>query len=168
MAKNKQQGHKSDVLNMAPQSLTSLLATLGGGAMVLGSKEFKSGKAGFGGNGTATIKCGKGVYKFSVSINCTAIDSEKVPLDPEARAAILALGQVTLKDLGLDKMSLSAREFSSGKVGFYYGDKLSLKVGEHVVRLQVGIPIVAWHSDTWAAERPKPASKSDKDQAPAE
>lgn len=168
MAKTKQQGHKSDVLNMSPQSLISLLATLGGSAMVLGSKEFKSGKAGFGGNGTATIKCGKGTYKFSVSINCTAIDSEKVPLPKEAREAILALDSVSLKDLGLDKMSLSAREFTSGKVGFYYGDKLSLKVGEHVVRLQVGIPIVAWHSDTWPAARPTASKKADKDQAPAE
>jgi hypothetical protein len=161
MAKNKQQGVKSDVLNMGPQSLGSLLSSLGGGAFTLSPKEFSSGKVGLNGNGTATIKCGKAAYKFSVSINATAIDSAKSPLPEGGREAVLGAGSMTLKDLGLDKVQVTPREFSSGKVGFYHGDKASLKIGDVLVKLQVGCPIVAWHSDGWPAERAAKADKKD-------
>jgi hypothetical protein len=164
---SKQNGIKRDVLDQKPQTLGKLLASLGGKDMALVAKTFKSGRPGFGGNGTATLVCGQGTYKFSVSINATAINSDKSPMPEGAEEAILSSGQMTLKELGLDKVIASPREFQSGKVGFYHGDKLSVKLGDSLVKFQVGCSVVAWHSDGWAADRDEAPAQQDKDEAPA-
>jgi hypothetical protein len=163
----RQQGFKSDVINSKKETLGKLFQQLGGPDMVLVSKTSSKGKPMLFGNGTVSIKTGGAIYKFSASLSCTVIDSEKSPLPAGAREAVAELGDVTLKDLGLDKVMVSPREFGSGKVGFYHGDKVSLKVGDLQLRCQVGCSIVAWHSDTWAEERPAQPEKKSKDQATA-
>lgn len=158
---NKQPGYKSDVLNTKSATMGALLASLGGPDMVLDAREFKSGKVGFGGNGTVSLKCGSEIYKFSAGVNCTGIDSEKSPMPEGGREAILASGGLSLKDLKLDKVTLSPREFKSGKVGYYFGDKVTVTLDGKQIKLQVGCNLTAWHSDGWAAERPAKQSKQD-------
>lgn len=155
----RQTGVKSDVLSMGTMTLAALLADLGGKDAELKAKTFKSGKVGFGLNGTVSLRVGgkKGpVKKFAAGVNAVAINTDPSPLPEKARLEIERMAEagesIPLKALNLDTVQCSPREFSTRKVGFYFGDKVTVKVGGELVKLQIGAPVTAWHSDSWAVD----------------
>ena len=120
--REKQKGYKEDVLMAKAVNLGKVV-----GATVLYPKLSSNGKPGFFGTGTVMLKCCDASYKFQVGINVTAIDNERHPLDETTRQAILAC-QPMLAETILKGKIAEPREFSTGSVGYHYGDKVTLEI----------------------------------------
>jgi hypothetical protein len=61
-------------------------------------------------------------------------------------------------ELGKLPLALEPKSFNSGKVGFYCGGPIALKVNGRVVKFQCSISLAAHHSDQWPDSRPAPAA----------
>jgi len=157
MSKGKQEGYRSDVLGMEAVSLSKLV-----GSTVLESKIFSSGKAGYYGTGTVTLKCGEASYKFQIGLNLTAIENGKQSLSDEEKAAILSSAAFTA-DMFLKGKTAEPRVFNSGSVGFNLSEKVTLEVNGVAKQFQLGLNITAHGSKSedgkWQDTRPVERAK---------
>jgi hypothetical protein len=151
----KQQGFKSDVLNVGSLNLGKSL-----GSMVLAPKTFSSGKVGFYGQGALSLKCGKESYKFQVGITVTAIENAKQTVDEEIKQAVLAAASMTADTLLRGRTGI-AKEFSTGSVGFHHGDKIQLEVNGSPLNFQLGVLVTAHGSKEWKTTRPETEAKAE-------
>ena len=62
-------------------------------------------------------------------------------------------------------LGLEPKEFKSGRVGYYAGGPISLKIGGKLVKFQANISLTAHHSDEWPEARPAPKGKAKQDDA---
>jgi hypothetical protein len=147
MAKQKQQGFKSDVLGTKPLNLAKVA-----GSTVLEAKVSSNGKPGFFGQGALMVKCGETSYKFQLGINLTAIDNVKQQLDEATKQAILAANPMVAETILKGRTGI-AREFSTGSVGFHHGDKVQLEINGTLVTFQLGVLLTAHGSKEWPTAR---------------
>jgi hypothetical protein len=152
---SKQKGRRSDVLGAKPLNLAKVV-----GATVLEAKNSSNGKPGFFGQGAIMVRCSDTSYKFQLGINLTAIDNDKQQLDQETRQAIRA-SQPMLADTILKGRMAEPRQFKTGSVGFYHGDKVQLEVNGKPVTFQLGVLLTAHGSKEWEAEAPKAEDKGE-------
>jgi hypothetical protein len=149
MGKEKQKGYKSDVLGMEAINLGRTVPST-----ILYPKESKSsGQANFNGNGMVDIECGEASYKFQISMNITAIQTDGQSVSEEEKQEILA-GQPLVSDKYLRGKTEEPQVFSTGSVGFHYGEKITLTVGKVTKQFQVGLNLIAHGSKDWDEQRP--------------
>jgi len=164
MSKGKQEGYRSDILSMDAINLAKVV-----GHTVLEPKTFSTGKVGYYGGGTTTIKCGEASYKFQIGLNLTAIETGKQDLSDEDKAAILS-SKVMTADTFLKGRTAKPRLFNSGSVGFNLSEKITLEINGATKQFQLGLNITAHGSKTedgkWQDARPVERAKKG-EQAPA-
>jgi hypothetical protein len=147
MSKKTTNGFKSDVLALGSVKLGAL------GVGIMEPRTNSTGSVGLNHSGKVSLDVAGERKMFQVSLNVTLAHSK--PEDPKRIPqadidAFLALPPQDLKSLRLDNALADAREFSSGKVGFYFNGKAN--VGGKPC--QVGCSITAIGSDTWDDQRP--------------
>lgn len=149
----KQKGRRGDVLGAKPLNLAKVA-----GAVLLEARESNNGKPGFFGQSQPMVKCGETSYKFQLGINLTAIDNAKQQIGPDTRAAILASQPIVAEAILRGRMA-DPRQFSTGSVGFYHGDKIQLEIDGKVLTFQLGVTVTAHGSKEWDAESPAPRAE---------
>jgi len=146
--KEKQKGYKSDVLGMGSVNLGKLVPNT-----ILHPKLSSSGKANFNGNGSVSLECGEATYKFQVAMNVTAIQNDSQAVSEDEKKEILASSPLTSAQF-LKGKTAEPQVFSTGSVGFHYGEKVALTVGKVTKQFQIGLNLIAHGSAEWDEQRP--------------
>ena len=112
-----------------------------------------------------------GAVLAQLGLNATVIEpkdkvtGEKLRLSDDQRAKLLAGPSATVGDLGILDRFVTAKEFKSGSVGFFFNDKATVEVDGEQHKLQIGLIVTCIGSDKWEALRPAAEPEAEAPQA---